>query len=145
MDTPAYWVFIAFGVGIACGLILARVAGVWGMDAPRPEPAPPWTTTRTEYAPDAVPLAERDPSWPGPHQTQFPFAERQTILTEDNQRQLMEEIGAIVQATLPALLKDAVTETKHEPQGAGSLDEWYASRSLIPPKRIMGQGMDEDG
>lgn len=97
---------------------------------------------REEAIAEAVKVAVDDAVGTMPLTAQATTEEADVILTEANRRQLMEEIGAIVQSTLPPLLKDAVAEKKREPVGAGSLDEWYASRSIIQPTPIMGERVD---
>ena len=63
----------------------------------------------------------------------------ESILTEADRRRLIEEISAIVESALPPLLNRLAEDSVSVPRDVGSLDEWYGSRSTIPPKRIMGR------
>lgn len=99
---------------------------------------------REEAIAEAVEAAVDDAleATPAPLTAQATTEEAVVILTEANRRQLMEEIGAIVQSTLPPLLKDAAQPEKHDPVGVGSLDEWYAGRSIIQPTPVLGERVD---
>jgi hypothetical protein len=70
--------------------------------------------------------------------------EGETVLTEDNRKRLVEELASIIQSSLPLMLKAAAEDHKREPQGAGSLDDWYASRSTIPTTRVHGRSIKRD-
>lgn len=96
-------------------------------EAAPPPPPPPPPNRRWDWPPGSTNRSVRVPYT-------LELRPDETVLTEGNRRRLVEEMSAVVSASLPPILKMYAEQTHVETEIAGDPSVWHPSRSIIDPQ-----------